>query len=176
MKLVMPRGGVQKISELAKKSPVEVCGFLVGRKEGDSVVVEEIRETRNRLNSPVEFEIDPLEIVEVLDEAEEKGLEVVGIFHSHIKCPPVPSEKDLKGMNMWRNVWLIVTPSGEFQAWILENGGNRGSRCRSSLVPSKDLPELIVFWPWKRPFFTTNHGYSFFIPQELTDDGRVYPL
>ncbi|WP_367883741.1 M67 family metallopeptidase [Thermococcus peptonophilus] len=113
---------VHKIIELAKKSPIEVCGFLLGRKVGNTLTVEEARETRNRLNSPVEFEIDPLEIAEVLDEAEEKGLEIVGIFHSHLKCPPMPSGKDLKGMNLWRNVWLIVTPSGEFRAWTIENG------------------------------------------------------
>ncbi|AMQ19478.1 M67 family metallopeptidase [Thermococcus peptonophilus] len=122
MKLVMNEKDVHKIIELAKKSPIEVCGFLLGRKVGNTLTVEEARETRNRLNSPVEFEIDPLEIAEVLDEAEEKGLEIVGIFHSHLKCPPMPSGKDLKGMNLWRNVWLIVTPSGEFRAWTIENG------------------------------------------------------
>lgn len=122
MKLFMTRKDVQRIIELAKKSPIEVCGFLLGRKAGNVLIVEEARKTRNRLNSPVEFEIDPLEIAEVLDEAEKKGFEIVGVFHSHLKCPPIPSEKDLRGMNLWRNVWLIVTPSGEFRAWTLENG------------------------------------------------------
>jgi proteasome lid subunit RPN8/RPN11 len=122
MKLVISKEDIHKILENARESPIEVCGFLLGRKEGDGVVVEEVRETRNRLNSQVEFEIDPLEIAGVLDEAEKKGLDIVGIFHSHLKCPPSPSGRDLKGMSMWRNVWLIVTSHGEFRAWIIENG------------------------------------------------------
>ncbi len=75
MKLVMNQKDVQRIIELSKKSPpIEVCGFLLGRKAGNFLIVEEARKTQNRLNSPVEFEIDPpLEIADVLDEAEKKG-------------------------------------------------------------------------------------------------------
>ncbi|MBP1912879.1 M67 family metallopeptidase [Thermococcus stetteri] len=122
MKLAISEKDIRGIIELARRSPIEVCGFLLGRKEGNRIIVEEVRETENRLNSPAEFEIDPLEIAEVLDEAEKKGLEIVGIFHSHLKCPPVPSEKDIAGMNLWRNVWLIANSLGEIRAWILENG------------------------------------------------------
>ncbi|ASJ02668.1 metalloprotease [Thermococcus profundus] len=122
MRLVIRRDDLVGIIKSAGESEGEICGFLLGRIEGSAVFVEEVRGTRNKLNSPIAFEIDPLETAEVLDEAEGKGLEVVGVFHSHLECPPVPSGKDIEGMDLWRNVWLIVTPSGGFQAWILENG------------------------------------------------------
>ncbi|ASJ00546.1 M67 family metallopeptidase [Thermococcus gorgonarius] len=125
MRLIIKRKDLEKILKLAENSEIEVCGFLLGKNSDGAVLVETVRETANRLNSPVEFEIDPPEIAEVLDEAEKMGLEIVGIFHSHLGCPPVPSEKDFKGMELWRNVWLIVTSSGDFRAWVLR-GENLG--------------------------------------------------
>ena len=91
--------------------------------EGEAFSVQEARFITNRLNSPTEFEMEPIEMAEAIDEAEEKGLEVVGIFHSHLKCPPRPSGRDLKGMELWPVVWLIVTPKGEMMAWILSDTG-----------------------------------------------------
>lgn len=109
------------ILEKAKESRIEICGVLLGRQEGNDVIVEEVVFTKNRLNSPTAFEIDPLELLKVLDYADEKGLEPVGIFHSHL-CKPIPSERDSRGMKLWRNVWLIVDNKGNYGAFILKDG------------------------------------------------------
>ena len=122
MKLIIGREIIEMLIEMAKNSSAEVCGFLLGRREGEDVLVSEVKQVRNRLSSPSAFEMEPLEMVKVLDEADERGLEVVGIFHSHLRCPPVPSERDLKGMENWRVPWLIVTPKGEVRTWILGEG------------------------------------------------------
>jgi len=119
MKLIIGREIIEMLIEMAKNSSAEVCGFLLGRREGEDVLVSEVKQVRNRLSSPSAFEMEPLEMVKVLDEADERGLEVVGIFHSHLRCPPVPSERDLKGMRNWGVPWLIVTPRGEVRAWVL---------------------------------------------------------
>jgi len=126
MRLIIRREIIKMLIKMAKNANVEVCGFLLGRKEGPEKInfsVLEARQVRNRLNSPSAFEMEPEEMVRVLDEAEARGLEVVGIFHSHLKCPPVPSERDLEGMRNWRVPWLIVTPGGEVRAWVLGEGG-----------------------------------------------------
>ena len=122
MRLEIPRRYLAEIVRAAEKSGIEVCGFLFGRWVGETAVVEEIRFIKNRLNSPVAFEMEPLEMVEAIDKAEEKGLEVVGIFHSHLKCPPRPSGRDLKGMELWPVVWLIVDEQGNYGAYILREG------------------------------------------------------
>ena len=70
----------------------------------------------------MEFEMEPLKMVEAIDEAEERGLEVVGIFHSHLKCPPRPSGRDLRGMELWPVVWLIVDEKGDYGAYVLREG------------------------------------------------------
>ncbi|GAB6134784.1 M67 family metallopeptidase [Thermococcus prieurii] len=125
MRLIIRREIIKMLIKMAKNTNVEVCGFLLGRKEGPEKInflVLEAKQVRNRLDSPSAFEMEPEEMVKVLDEAEARGLEVVGIFHSHLKCPPVPSERDLEGMRNWRVPWLIVTPGGDVRAWILGEG------------------------------------------------------
>ena len=118
MELVIRNEHLNEILEKAGKSSVEICGFLFGRITDGKAIVEEIRFIPNRLNSPSAFEMDPLEMVRAIDEAEERGLEVVGIFHSHL-CAPVPSLRDLKGMRLWPVVWLIVDEKGGYGAYIL---------------------------------------------------------
>ncbi|MFA4640242.1 M67 family metallopeptidase [Pyrococcus kukulkanii] len=116
--LVLLKSILEEILKRASSSPVEICGFLLGR--GNKV--SEVVFVKNRLDSPVEFEMEPEEMLRALEYAEDKGLEVVGIFHSHISCPPTPSGKDLRGMSFWPVVWLIVNSSREYKAWKLENG------------------------------------------------------
>ncbi|NJD99727.1 M67 family peptidase [Thermococcus sp. LS1] len=120
MKLTIRQGNLKQIIETARKSEIEICGFLFGRKEQEEAIVEEIRFITNRLNSSTGFEMEPLEMVQAIDEAEERGLEVVGIFHSHLKCPPRPSGHDLPGMRLWPVVWLIVDDNGNYRAFVLE--------------------------------------------------------
>lgn len=120
--LSIKRAHLEEILAKARESEVEICGFLIGTIKGGEAFVEYVAFAKNRLNSPVGFEIDPLETLKVLEKAEEKGKEVVGIFHSHLNCPPYPSSRDLRGMDLWRNVWLIVNNIGEYRAFILENG------------------------------------------------------
>jgi proteasome lid subunit RPN8/RPN11 len=122
MRLMIRQGDLNSIIKAAEKSDVEVCGFLFGRVERDKTIVEEVRFVTNRLNSPAAFEMEPLEMVEAIENAEEKGLEVVGIFHSHLKCPPRPSGRDLRGMELWPVAWLIVDDKGNYGVYILKDG------------------------------------------------------
>jgi len=119
MKFIIKREIIRMLIKLARDSKAEVCGFLFGRREGDYWVVEEIREVPNRLRSPNAFEKEPFEKVRAIEEAEKRGLEIVGIFHSHLKCPPVPSGRDLNGMRNWKVPRLIVTPEGKVRVGIL---------------------------------------------------------
>jgi proteasome lid subunit RPN8/RPN11 len=120
MRLIIRQDDLKAIIKMAERSAVEVCGFLFGRREDGNFIVEEVRLVPNRLNSPTSFEMEPVEMVNAIDEAGERGLEVVGIFHSHLKCPPVPSGRDLKGMRLWPVVWLIVNEKGNYGAFVLE--------------------------------------------------------
>lgn len=78
---------------------------------------------KNLSEEPGSFIMDPLETIRSIDYLESRGLELVGIFHTHLGYPPIPSPKDLEGMDLWPVPWLIVDiRTGEYRAWIKESG------------------------------------------------------
>ena len=87
----------KKLSHLAKEGfPYEVCGFLLGKSTVD-VEVCEIVEVKNIATDRLRrFEIDPLDYIKVEELAFQKGLELIGIYHSHPNYPAIPSKSDLE--------------------------------------------------------------------------------
>lgn len=72
--------------------------------------------------SPYSFSIEPSEVLKAYHEAEEKRLEVVGIFHSH-PANPSPSSTDARYMELNPVVWLIYsTTADKFGAFVNEDG------------------------------------------------------
>jgi proteasome lid subunit RPN8/RPN11 len=76
--------------------PEEGCGLLGGRfDDWGTARVSVVYPTENELHSPVRFQMAPLEQLRVFQEIERRGLELVGIFHSHPMGPDHPSATDL---------------------------------------------------------------------------------
>ncbi|PTD94348.1 metalloprotease [archaeon SCG-AAA382B04] len=87
--------------------PSEVCGFLVGEKEGWRV--EEVIDSKNVANSKMLFEIGSKKILEVLEKVEESGFKLLGFYHSHPTGSANISERDLKFMKLWpEKLWVIL--------------------------------------------------------------------
>ena len=121
MILRLQRRHVDLLKQQAEKvQPVEACGMLFGRLSHSEAVVEKIDFAPNKLQSPVRFEIDPAEVAAAFAEAEEEGLDFVGLFHSH-PAPAAPSSIDLKGMRLWGDtLWLILSSTdGKLAAYQL---------------------------------------------------------
>jgi proteasome lid subunit RPN8/RPN11 len=73
--------------------PEEGAGFLIGE-EGwvrEIVSLSNAREDEARLNR---FLFTPEDYLKAELQAEELGLSLIGVFHSHPDCPNVPSEYD----------------------------------------------------------------------------------
>jgi proteasome lid subunit RPN8/RPN11 len=94
-------------ADVSRRTPEEACGLLSGRRIGESVQVEEIYPMENILHSPERYQLDPEAQVEVFLSVERRGLEVVGIYHSHPKGPPHPSATDLDEAYYPEVVYLI---------------------------------------------------------------------
>jgi proteasome lid subunit RPN8/RPN11 len=90
----------------------EACGILIGFFDKNTAKVKEVVPAENILNSPIEFEIAPEVLYEIWNIADKKNMDVVGVYHSHVGAPAVPSARDEKFMKDSGFVWLIISKSG----------------------------------------------------------------
>ncbi len=73
--------------------PEEGCGLLVGQPDGSAVT--RCVPTGNVAASAKLYTVDPRAHLRAERDAEEKGLAVVGVFHSHTHTDPYPSPTDV---------------------------------------------------------------------------------
>jgi len=99
--------------------PNESCAILFG--EGN--VVLDMFLAKNIRESPVNFTISNDELIKGYRIAEEKNLEVTGIFHSHPSSEAFPSNMDKRFMETNPVTWVIYSGvSKDFRAFILDKG------------------------------------------------------
>ena len=100
------------------EEPNESCAILFG-KEG---LVSEIFLTKNIEESPDRFTISSEQLIKAYTIAEEKKMEVIGIFHSHPNSDAYPSNTDKKFMHSNPVVWIIYSGiNKDFKAYTLES-------------------------------------------------------
>jgi proteasome lid subunit RPN8/RPN11 len=73
--------------------PNEGCGLLLGSSDG---VVDDIVASKNVADSAKVFEIDPKVLLRAYRRADEEGIEVLGVFHSHTHSEAYPSPTDVR--------------------------------------------------------------------------------
>lgn len=100
------------------QKPNEACAILFGKGN----LVSELFLTENIEASPVNFTISNDQLIEAYKIAEEKHLEVIGIFHSHPNSDAFPSNTDIEFMQSNPVVWIIYSGVNKnFRAFILES-------------------------------------------------------
>jgi proteasome lid subunit RPN8/RPN11 len=117
--------------------PNEGGGFLLGTIEGNRIIIEEITQVEN-VFSPEEqyhrYAMTPQDWMRLEDEAEARGLSLVGYYHSHPDSPAMPSVYDRdhalpnfvyiitsvqNGKAVDMRVWRLRPDRSEFDAEIL---------------------------------------------------------
>src|SRR3989338_4117826 len=83
---------VQMVTQSKKEFPNEACGILAG-KDGK---VEKVYEMTNTDKSPSTFFMDAKEQLKTIKEMRGLGLEMAGIYHSHVASPAYPSSHDVE--------------------------------------------------------------------------------
>lgn len=102
--------------------PNESCALLFGKTKNNQLVVEDLFLTENIEKSPVNFTISNEQLIQGYQEAEDKKLEVIGIFHSHPHSEPYPSTTDKKFMKINPVAWVIFSClSKNFKAYTLDS-------------------------------------------------------
>lgn len=104
--------------------PHETCGLLVGRHTGGVVEVMHLVQARNlnRERAEDRYELDPDDFVAADRKACERGMGIVGIWHSHPDHPARPSATDRVGAwPGWSYLIVSVGRAGvaEVRSWRL---------------------------------------------------------
>ena len=100
------------------EKPNESCAILFGKDD----IVSDIFLTKNIEESPVNFTISNEQLIEGYKIAEDKKMDVVGIFHSHPNSEAYPSNTDKKFMQSNPVVWIIYSGANkDFKAYFLES-------------------------------------------------------
>lgn len=121
------------LSRLARRRGAEYTGFLLGAAGGGLVEAYAYVPVRNIASRPDRFTGDPWDTIVAHTIAENMGLEVVAVFHTHPCGIPEPSVLDLDGMRKWPMPWVIAGAGGAIRAWVLpgpEEVPVEGSPCR----------------------------------------------
>ena len=111
--------------QLRAAYPHEGGGFLLGCRDGDRVTIVDVTPVDNVFAEEERYHryaMTPADWMRLEDEAEARGLALLGYYHSHPDHPAVPSEYD-RAHALPNFVYLIVSVRGgrtvETRAWQL---------------------------------------------------------
>lgn len=96
-------------SHAAAERPRECCGLLIGTEEPLSVV--DTWPSPNLAEGQTRFLVDPVQHFAAIRAARARGLEVVGVYHSHPATAAVPSARDLEEGGEGAMLHVIVSLS-----------------------------------------------------------------
>ena len=126
---------LDEVSSLARAAlPEECCGVLVGhRSEEDDSLVTAVTAIRPVANVEEDdrtrgYRMSPEDLLPVHQDAEARGQEVVGYYHSHPRDAAVPSARDLRDAGPGVT-YLIVGMDDhritEHRCWRMHEDGSR---------------------------------------------------
>jgi [CysO sulfur-carrier protein]-S-L-cysteine hydrolase len=121
--------------------PLEICGLLVGKKNGEEVVVHDVHEVDSLDKSELTYSMDGLKYMKVEADAAKRGLQIVGIYHTHPATVPYPSKTDVARAH-WEDSDDLIFPGYSYLIVSLRDPQN--PEPRSFYITGKRLPEDIV--------------------------------
>lgn len=111
----------QLIAHAHAEAPNECCG-MVASADGRAV---KIHPAENAAASPLRYEIDGKQQLEILDAIEDAGHDLGAIYHSHTRTAPEPSQTDINLAFYPDSLYLIVgiaNAEPEVRAWRIVDG------------------------------------------------------
>ena len=106
------RGVIEAMLLHVRSEPaIECCGLLAGRgTPGAGCKITEILCAENAVRSATQYEIAPRELLRLHREMRERGLELMGIYHSHPRGENAPSATDIAKAYYPDVAYVILSP------------------------------------------------------------------
>ncbi len=107
--------------------PNECCGFMLGTAAGDDKTVVELLPQDNAREEEAQynrFVISPEDFMKAEKAARKKGLDIVGIYHSHPSAPARPSQFDLDHAWPWYSyiiVSILEKKADAMTSWVMKD-------------------------------------------------------
>ena len=103
--------------------PNECCGAMLGVIDGDRKTVLESVALRNAFEGAqaARYELRPEDLMAADKAARDRGMDLIGIYHSHPDCGAYFSETDLKNSCPWYSFVVLSIQKGEFDhanSWL----------------------------------------------------------
>jgi proteasome lid subunit RPN8/RPN11 len=120
--------------------PNECCGALIGSTDGETKSVSVAIPLENAFagEQAARYELRPEDLLKADREARTRGLDLIGIYHSHPDCDAYFSETDLKNSCPWYSFVVLSIKSGKFD--------HANSFLPNAEQTAADQEELEVLW------------------------------
>ena len=103
--------------------PNECCGAMLGSTDGETKTVREAIELRNAFEGAkaARYELRPEDLLAADKAARERGMDLIGIYHSHPDCDAYFSTTDLQNSCPWYSFVVLSIQKGKFDhanSWL----------------------------------------------------------
>ncbi len=110
--------------------PDECCGILLGSNNGDLRLIKDIDRLENHQveNRRRRFFVTPEQYRKAERTASERGMELLGFYHSHPDHPAIPSEFDREHALPWFTYIVLSVVDGKpkvMTSWVLSDSRDK---------------------------------------------------
>ena len=113
---IQPEAWQIMVSHAQATYPNECCGAMLGTIDGDTKTVKVGVVIENAFTGVQHerYELRPEDLLKADREARSRGMDLIGIFHSHPDCDAYFSETDLKNSCPWYSFVVLSIYKGQF--------------------------------------------------------------
>ena len=111
------------VAHARRTYPNECCGAMLGSTDGKNKIVHESIELRNAFEGAqaARYELRPEDLLAADRAARERGMDLIGIYHSHPDCDAYFSTTDLQNSCPWYSFVVLSIQKGDFHhanSWL----------------------------------------------------------
>ena len=132
------------VAQGCQGKPLEICGLLAGTQSGEETQVEAVYPIESDDKSEVTYSLNSMEYMRAVRDIESRGLEVVGIYHTHPATVAYPSKTDVARAH-WGDTDDLLFPGYSYLIVSLRNVGN--PEPHSFKIKGRHIPQDIAEEP-----------------------------